>query len=118
MPEPKKNDSSFKSLKPVQQPVAYQHPVPRPSSRHKRHAEPVSLTRQSVDRKARKRKTLEKLGAGVVSILLLVFLWIDLLIPELNIKLFIIFYTFSLYFNLFFTNISTIFIFMYFILIH
>ncbi|KYB28223.1 Protein-methionine sulfoxide oxidase Mical-like Protein [Tribolium castaneum] len=68
LPEPKKSDTSFKSVKQhtVQPPVTtYQPPVPRPSSRHKRHAEPISLNRQSLDRKTRKRRTIEKISASV-----------------------------------------------------
>ncbi|XP_044256717.1 F-actin-monooxygenase Mical [Tribolium madens] len=67
LPEPKKSDTSFKSVKQhqIQPPVAYQPPVSRPSSRHKRHAEPISLNRQSLERKTRKRRTMEKIGASV-----------------------------------------------------
>ncbi|XP_063910591.1 F-actin-monooxygenase Mical isoform X3 [Zophobas morio] len=70
LPETKKSEISFKSVKvtPLQQqpqPPSYQPSVPRPSSRHKRHAEPISVNRQSLERKTRKRRTLEKIGASV-----------------------------------------------------
>jgi hypothetical protein len=72
LPEPKKSDTSFKSVKHHHQQLQHQVPqvvqpsVPRPSSRHKRHAEPPVLNKaSSIDRKTRKRRTLEKIGASV-----------------------------------------------------
>lgn len=43
---------------------------PRPSSRHKRHADTMAPNKlpTSLERKPRKRRTLERVGASVVSI--------------------------------------------------
>jgi hypothetical protein len=106
LPEPKKSDTSFKSVKHHHQQLQHQVPqvvqpsVPRPSSRHKRHAEPPVLNKaSSIDRKTRKRRTLEKIGASVVSITLLALIWASLLFGLdtrcyiiLTVLLFIIFF--------------------------
>lgn len=44
--------------------------VPRPSSRHKRHADNMAPNKlpSSLERKPRKRRTLERVGASVVSV--------------------------------------------------
>lgn len=43
---------------------------PRPSSRHKRHADTMASNKppSSLERKPRKRRTLERVGASVVSV--------------------------------------------------
>lgn len=43
---------------------------PRPSSRHKRHADTMAPNKlpSSLERKPRKRRTLERVGASVVSV--------------------------------------------------
>ncbi|RZB40090.1 LIM domain containing protein, partial [Asbolus verrucosus] len=72
LPETKRSDTSFKSVKHhnqqlQQQPPAAQVVPPRPSSRHKRHADALVLSKQNTaERKTRKRRTLEKIGASVI----------------------------------------------------
>lgn len=54
--------------KPVAAPAV--QPVARPSSRHKRHADTMAPNRLpgSMERKPRKRRAVEKIGASVVSV--------------------------------------------------
>lgn len=57
---------SFKTIKTSNMP-AFSNQPSRPSSRHKRHVEIPPNKACSIDRKTRKRRTLEKIGASVVS---------------------------------------------------
>lgn len=75
LPEEKRTESTFgKPLyahmfkKPPSSAPAAQ--PPRPSSRHKRHADNMALNKipSSLERKPRKRRTLERVGASVVSV--------------------------------------------------
>lgn len=75
MPEVKRNENVLKVKTSANYPKAEIPPSTqpaRPSSRHKRHVDTSFLTKSnaalSQDRKTRKRKTLEKVGASVVSI--------------------------------------------------
>ncbi|KAJ8927921.1 hypothetical protein NQ314_019551 [Rhamnusium bicolor] len=66
----KRSEVSFKTIKTsnIQPFITSQQPS-RPSSRHKRHADAMIPSKPpSIDRKTRKRRTLEKVGASVVSI--------------------------------------------------
>lgn len=75
LPEPKHTETTFgKQMysmvypkKPVPTPLQAQA---RPSSRHKRHADNMASTKplSFTERKPRKRRTIEKVGASVVSI--------------------------------------------------
>ncbi|XP_049819876.1 F-actin-monooxygenase Mical isoform X3 [Aethina tumida] len=60
LPETKRSDATFKMGKLAD----YQQASQRQSARHKRHAEPFS-TKANVDRKTRKRRTLERVGTSV-----------------------------------------------------
>lgn len=74
MPEIKRNENILKVRTNVDKASIFATttaPPSRPSSRHKRHVDTSFLNKPSVvlsqDRKGRKRKTFEKVGASVVS---------------------------------------------------
>lgn len=86
MPENKRSDYTIKSWKQFQgytpitsnsttQQQQHQQQQSRPSSRHKRHVDAVAVTKPaSIDRKPRKRRTLEKVGVIAVSVYFIIIL--------------------------------------------
>lgn len=60
------SEVSFKTIKTSNMQAMSNQPS-RPSSRHKRHVEIPPSKPCSIDRKTRKRRTLERVGASVVS---------------------------------------------------
>ncbi|KAG5890928.1 hypothetical protein JTB14_019871 [Gonioctena quinquepunctata] len=68
LPESVKMSDSFKTIKTMKTSVVQPHAanqLSRPSSRHKRHSEVLAQKPCILDKKSRKRRTLEKVGASV-----------------------------------------------------